>query len=328
MKERRSIKRIGAVAVAAVAVAATAVGLTGTAAARTSAVSFSRAPATAPQGATVRVAVRVRPVSAFCALSVRYADGAAQSIGRSFSRNGVVSWQWKVDDVAKPGRAVLTAACGRAGRTSRAVTVVGSLVPPKIVVTNQGFSVRPKARGSSVSYGVMLRNTSPNADALNVYVIVNFVMSNGALIGTKAETIDAVPAGTNYAYGGFLAFPGAAPVAQLEVVIQVGGRQRAEIHQPLVANIRIVPDRRDATWVGEVDGEIINDHQRLNLARTKVSTVVFDPAGNIIGGGSGLATASLPPGTRQAFVISSGVDAIPWARAARAIVSPLGTYTL
>lgn len=326
MKARRSSKRIGAVAVAAVAVAVATVGLTGTAAARTSAVSFSRAPATAPQGAAVRVAVRVRPVSSFCALSVRYSDGAAKSIGRSFSRNGVVSWQWKVDEVAKPGRAVLTASCGRAGRASRAVTVVGSLVPPKIVVTNQGFSVRPK-RGSTVSYGVMLRNTSPNADALNVYVIVNFVMANGALIGTKAETIDAVPAGTNYAYGGYLTFPGAAPVAQLEVVIQVGGRQRAEIHQPLVANIRIVPDRRDATWVGEVDGEIINDHRRLNLSRTKLSTVVFDPGGNIIGGGSGMATAVLPPGTRQAFVINSGVDAIPWARAARAMVSPLGTFT-
>ncbi len=43
----------------------------------------------------------------------------------------------------------------------------------------------------------MLRNTSPNADALNVYVLVNFVMADGQAIGTKAETIDAIPAGTH-----------------------------------------------------------------------------------------------------------------------------------
>lgn len=315
-------------AIAASAVAVAVVVLAGPATARTSAVRFSGAPATVPQGKTVKISVAVRPVSAFCTLSVRYLDGAAQYVGQRFAFRGVATWDWKVDEVAKPGRAVLTAACGRAGRASRAVTVVGSLVPPKIVETDQGFSVRPKPSGSSVSYGVMLRNTSPNADALRVYVIVNFVMANGALIGTKAETIDAIPAATTYAYGGWLDFPGAAPVERLEVVVQVGGRQRAAIHQPLVANIRVLPNRRDATWVGEVDGEIINDHPRLNLNRTKISTVVFDHEGNIIGGGTGTASAALPPGTRQAFVVSSGVDAIPWARVARATVSPLGTYTL
>lgn len=318
--------RIGAVAIAALAVAV--VDLAGTASARTSAVRFSRAPATVPQGNTVNVSVAVRPVSALCTLSVRYADGAGQYVGQRFARRGVATWQWKVNDVAKPGRAVLTAACGRAGRATRTVTIVGTLIPPKIVVTNQGFSVRPKRRGSSVSFGVMLRNTSPNADALRVYVIVNFVMADGSLIGTKADTIDAVPAATTYAYGGWLDFPGAAPVERLEVVIQVGGRQRAEIHQPVVANVRVVPGLTDATWVGQVDGEIINDHRRLNLTRTRISAVIFDSEGNILGGGSGVATAALPPGTRQAFVISSGVDAVPWARAARATVTPLGTYTL
>jgi hypothetical protein len=35
----------------------------------------------------------------------------------------------------------------------------------------------------------------------------------------------------------------------------------------------------------------------------------------------------LPPGTRQVFKITSGVEAIPWARAARAVVSTFATYT-
>lgn len=296
--------------------------------ARSAAVKFTRAPAAVVQGGKVRIAVAVRPSSGFCLLKVRYADGASQHIGQSLARRGVATWDWQVAEVAKAGRAILTASCGRAGRVSRAVTVVGNLIPPKIVVTNQGFSVRPKTTGSTASYGVMLRNASPNADALQVYVLVNFVMADGHLIGTRAETIEAIPAGTSFAYGGSLDFPGAAPVVRLEVVVQVAGRQRHAISQPLVSNVRVLPSRRDATWVGEVDGEIINDHARLSISRTKLSTVVFDADGNILGGGSGSASALLPPGTRQVFVINSGLDAIPWARAARAIVTPLGTYTL
>jgi hypothetical protein len=80
-------------------------------------------------------------------------------------------------------------------------------------------------------------------------------------------------------------------------------------------------------WVGEVNGEIVNDHPSLNVSRAKISTVVFDANGAIVGGGSSNATALLPPGTREVFVVTAGVDAIPWARAARAAVSLFATYT-
>lgn len=290
------------------------------------AVKFLRAPSPAIQGKVAVVSVAA-PTSTLCRLSVRYLDGETQYVGQTFSRSGSATWRWRVGEVAKPGRAVLTATCGRGGRATRAVTVVGTLVPPTISVTNHGFSVRPRPTGSSASYGVMLRNTSPNADALQVYVLVNFVLANGHLIGTKAETIEAIPAGSTYAYGGMLTFPGAAPVAQLEIVVKVGGRQRHAIRRPLVANVGVQPGLRDAAWVGEVNGEIVNDHPALNLSRTKLSAVVFAADGTILGGGTGTASALLPPGTRQAFAIRSGVDAIPWAHAARAVVSPLGTYT-
>ena len=92
-------------------------------------------------------------------------------------------------------------------------------------------------------------------------------------------------------------------------------------------SLGIVPGRLDAMWVGEVNGEIVNDHPSLNVSRTKLSTVVFDAGGNIVGGGRGTATALLPPGTRQVFKITSGVDAIQWARASRAVVSTFATYT-
>lgn len=296
--------------------------------ARTSKVAFTRAPATALQGKLVKIAVATKPaLSTRCALAVTYKDGTTQQLGRAYARHGLASWDWRLPEVAQPGRARLVASCAGAGTVTRLLTVVGTLIPPKIVVVDQGFSVRGKSSGSQASFGLMLRNSSPNADAIDVYVLINFVMADGQAIGTKAETIEAIAAGTTFAYGGSLSFPGAAPVSRLEVVVKIGDRQRRAIHQPLVQSLGIVPGRRDALWVGEVNGEIVNDHATLNVSRTKLSTVVFDANGAIVGGGAGYATALLPPGTRQVFTITSGVDAIPWARAARAAVSTYATYT-
>jgi hypothetical protein len=286
--------------------------------ARSAKVAFTRAPATALQGKLVKIAVATKPVlSSRCTLVIRYKDGALERM-TTFSRRGLAQWDWRVPEVAQPGRASLSVSCSGAGSATRLVTVVGTLIPPKIVVVDQGFSVRARSTGSDATFGLMLRNTSPNADALEIYVLVNFVMADGQAIGTKTEVIDAIPAGTTFAYGESLRFPGAAPIARLEVVVKVGGRQRRLIHEPIVQSIGIVPARTDAMWVGEVNGEIVNDHPSLN---------VFDAAGAIVGGGNGSATALLPPGTRQVFKITSGVAAIPWARASRAVVSTFSTYT-
>jgi hypothetical protein len=306
---------------------ATAAVLAAIADARTSKVSFTRAPATALQGKLVKISIATKPAtSARCTLVIRYQDGAVERM-QTFARKGVASWDWRLPEVAQPGRASLVASCAGAGSATRLVTVVGTLIPPKIIVVDQGFSVRAKVTGSEVSYGLMLKNTSPNADALEVYVLVNMLMADGQAIGTKTETVDAIPAGTTYAYGDSLRFPAGAPVQRLEIVVKIGGRQRRLIHEPLVQSIGIAPGLRDATWVGEVNGEIVNDHPSFNVSRAKLSTVVFDSTGAIVGGGSGSASALLPPGTRQVFKITSGVDAIPSAKAARAVVSMFATYT-
>jgi hypothetical protein len=295
--------------------------------AQTSRVTFTRAPATALQGKVVKIAIATKPAArTHCTFVVRYKDGAVERQNAFTRLGGIATWDWRLPEVAQPGRASLTVSCAGAGTVTKLVTVVGTLIPPKIVVADQGFSIRVRT-GSEVTFGLMMQNTSPNADALSVYVLVNFVMADGQAIGTKTETINAIPAGTTFAYGGSLSFPGAAPVARLEVVVKVGGRQRALIHQPLVQSIGIVPGLRDAMWVGEVNGEIVNDHPSLNVSSAKLSTVVFDVNGVIVGGGSGSASALLPPGTREVFKITSGVDAIPWARAARAAVSLFATYT-
>ena len=174
-------------------------------------IGFVSVPRTAVQGRDARVVVRTPRGTYVCRLSVRYADRTTEYLGAAVSVFGRAAFTWHVNEVASPGRASLIASCAGAGSASRSVTVVGTLVPPRIVVAQQGFSIRPKRTGTNVSFGVMLRNTSPNADALQVYVIVNFVMADGHLLGTKTDTIEAIPAGRTHAHGGYLAFPGAAP---------------------------------------------------------------------------------------------------------------------
>lgn len=295
--------------------------------ARTGAVRFVSVPKVAHQGKAAQVVASIKSGFFKCSLAVRYADGRKQAVGVAYASGGRAKWAWQVPEIAKPGRARLTASCAGVGRATRFVTVVGNLTPPTIEVVKRGFSIRPEFTGNKVSFGLLLKNLSPNADALKVYVLVNFLEASGHTIGTSSGTVDAISAGGTYAYGGVLSFPGAAPVVQLEVAIRVGDGQRHVNHQPRIDNVTIVPDRNDATWVGEVDGELTNDQPSLNIKNVKLSTVVFDAAGNIIGGGTGTAYAFLPAGTREAFVTKSGVDAIPYARAASAMVSPLATYT-
>jgi hypothetical protein len=48
---------------------------------------------------------------------------------------------------------------------------------------------------------------------------------------------------------------------------------------------------------------------------------VFDAAGNILGGGTGYAFQTLPPGTREFIKLTMGLKAIPITQAASAVVS-------
>jgi hypothetical protein len=295
--------------------------------ARATGVKFTLAPQRASQGKPVTVAVTPNPSTASCSLTVRYADGASQS-GLSASRKGKqVLWKWQVPDLAAPGPASLTASCGTAGSATRRLVVVGTLIPPKIDVVKSGFSVRQKNIGSTVSYGVVLKNQSPNANALKVSVQVNFVMADNHLIGTATQVVPLISAGSVYNLAGYLQFPGAAPVVKLEFVLIVGAREKANgVHVPAVDNVHVVPQQYDPTWTGSVEGELINDEPMMYLRRSSLSAVLFDSAGNVVGGASGAALAVLPPGTRQVFKLTSGADGVPFKKVASVAISSVPTY--
>jgi len=279
------------------------------------------------QGKPLTVSVAVQG-STSCSLAVRYADGTAQANLRSSTpANGTASWTWTLPQIAAPGNARLTVRCGSA-QAQRTVTVVGTLIPPKIVVAKSGYSIRTRPyTGDSVSYGIVLKNLSPNVSAEQVSVQTNFVMANNYLVGTVTDSVAAVGPGATYNVGGSLSFPGAAPIDHLEFVVLIGAKKKAKaVHQPALDDVAAVPASYDPEWVAWIQGEVVNDHPSLMLANAQMSAVMFDAAGNVIGGGTGYAFGKLPPGTRAVFKIQSGVDSVPIGKVASIAISVAPTY--
>jgi hypothetical protein len=311
-----------------------AVGSVSAATERSASVGFTAAPNHINPGQTASLSVRVRPATARCRLAVAYAGGMVQR-GMKAQRGarGRVTWSWIVPEDANPGLARATVSCGRAGRVTRTISVIGNLVPAKISVIQTGFSMRPKERsGARISYGVILENSSPNQDAYDLTVLVNFVGDDNSAWGSKVVKIAGIRAGGRYALGNYMDFPGLPPVTHLEVVVQIGGRAPAARKpavlwtMPELVDVAAFPKLTEPEWIGGVSGEVVHNSPKWILDRAALSAVVFDAAGNIIGGGYGTHSISLLPSARAVFRITSGFDSIKTVEAASTMVSVTPQY--
>jgi hypothetical protein len=285
------------------------------------------APKRIVQGNPMKVEVSV-PRGTRCSLSFTYKGGAKQKGLRSLTaRNGKAAWEFEVPKKATPGPARARLVCSGHRSATFVVMIIGEVIPATIEVVKQGFSIRPKRFGSGAdsSWGVILKNTSPQSDAFDVIVLANYVMPDNKLIGSATERIGRVARGTEFAVGGDLAFPSVPPVVRLEIVVQIGKSARLPMTFPGIANVRVVSDRFDPAIVGSVEGEVVNDNAQKTMERSTLGTVVFDGAGNILGGQSGSAFASLPPGAREFFKIT-GMRAVDFGAAASAMVSVVPSY--
>ncbi len=295
----------------------------GSASAHATGVGFTSIPRHVVQGKTAVVSVSVRPAGARCTLSVRYQGGTMQpGLNAVTAAGGHAGWSWQVPADVQAGPAVATARCAGAGSRSHQLVIVGRLVEPKITVLKQGFSTRPNFNtGTRLSYGLVLHNDSTSKDATGVNVQVNFVMGDNNLLGTDTQSVSVIPAGGDYALGHQITFPQAAPIVRLEVVITVNTYAAPSTRNPTLANMHLEPQIFDPSWLGTIEGELQNTDPAWTLQNANFSAVVFDSAGNVIGGGTGLAFQPLPPGAREFIQLSSGFDAIPMDEAASAMVS-------
>jgi hypothetical protein len=283
------------------------------------------APGRALQGKVAVVSVKSKSYG--CKLSVRYANGDKQNdMPPTQVVNGKVVWQWQVPQFAAAGQAKLTVACTGAGKATKSIIVVGGLIPPRVIVLKKGFSARIQGQGENVSYGLILQNTSPNGNALNVQVLVNFVLPDNHLIGSASSQVPIINAASQFNVGGEISFMGAPTISRLEIVVNAGGSAKsAKSFSPALDNVHLVPSF-DPNWLGSVEGDLINVHPSLTLDNATMSCVIFDANGNVLGGGQGGASFKLLPGTRSFFKIAGGLDPIPFNSAASAAISIVPQY--
>ena len=270
-----------------------------------------------------------------CSLTLRYANGATQRAGSHVVVSHSATWTVAVPRTAAIGSARWTASCGTSpprGGTFVVVRVRSTTAAdaPKIVIDKQGYTQRPDryGTGSLVSYGLMLRNSSAAEDATGVYVLVNMVDASGALLGTVSTTVPLVGAAETFAYGNSLELRTQATVDHLEITIRISAHAPKTAHlAPEFTNVRPEPSLYDTGWVGEVDGEVVNTATTMTLQNATLSIVVFDAAGNVIGGGTGATFITVPSGARVVFTAASGFTALPADKAVTAVVSAVPTYT-
>ena len=181
--------------------------------------------------------------------------------------------------------------------------------------------------GSSVSYGVVLRNPSTSEDAEDVTVLVNFVDGDNHVVQSATTRVSGIAAASTFNLGGSATLAVQTPVTKLEVVVQTGSFVARSLHIPAAQNLEIVGSQLDPGWVGEVDGEVVNDDATKVLSSAQLSVVLYDASGSVVGGGTGFLLESLPPGTRAYFSANAGLNDVPLDQASVAAISIEPTYT-
>jgi hypothetical protein len=279
---------------------------------------FSGVPKRVVQGNQASVAVSVRG-GGRCLLTVRYGDGTLQpGLATVRAAGGRARWSWRVPETAATGPAKLIVTCGSAGRLVGSLPIIAGPKPNAIVVKDAGGSQRTQYGHSQASWGIVLYNPSPDRDALDVNVLVNFVDATNTVLGTDTAQIDGIAAGSNFYLGGGANVP-TTPIDKLEVTVTVGSRAPRVVHEPPVADIRLVPGVDG--YLDSVVGQVQNDRSGQVLTTANMTAVLFDAAGKVVGGTSGGVYSPLPWQTRAFWSASSYADPVPMTRAATAKVS-------
>ena len=274
-------------------------------------------------GQHVTVTARVQPSGIPCDLLVRFADGTLQvGIPTRTSRPGRTVWKFTIEDDAPTGPARAVVSCNRLNVLQTFSVRAAPIPQVNVAVLNKGFS----QRGSSVSYGAVLHVTSADEDARDVTVLVNVADSANRLLGSTQTRIAVIPAGGTFDLGGALTLRAPAQAARVEVVVRARAAAARPFQAPETRNVAVVPSTADAQWVGEVDGELDNTRTDATLTAARITVVLLDAAGNVLGGGATTSTLVLPPGARGFFAVAAGVGAVESARVASAEVSVVPTY--
>ncbi|MGZ8694838.1 MAG: FxLYD domain-containing protein [Gaiellaceae bacterium] len=183
------------------------------------------------------------------------------------------------------------------------------------MVVSTGFS-QSSSSLTEVDYGIVLRNTSPDRDARDVQVTVNALDAKNVVLDSAVDTVLTIPAGSTYYFGGQSHYPGTAVTARLDVFAQVGESVAVAGALPAAANVRIEPSSLGGV---EVLGEVRNTAGLPLSSLARITAVLYDGQGKVVGGGYAYPESDVPPGARIGFEVF--VRSVPSSVAASAQVS-------
>jgi hypothetical protein len=297
-----------------------------TSVARAPHVSFKGSPGRVFQGERTTFRASVSPGQASCGLSIRYTGGKVQRLATKSAVRGRLSWTVRIPAVPA-GAATATVSCARVGVARTSLYVQWAQQAPKVTIARSGFSQRPHRfdAGSDVNFGLEVHNERIASDATNVTLLVNMVDSTNRVLGTGFVRIQRLPARSVFNVGGQTAIPTQTPVSRLEVVVSASSDQKLLATPLLISDMIIAPSALDPFGVGSVRGQLLNQSP-VPMDAGLVGVVIEDANRNIIGGGLGYANGPLSHGAREAFNVQGSLSAIPFANAARSVVSAIPNY--
>jgi hypothetical protein len=199
--------------------------------------------------------------------------------------------------------------CLGVGARTGTFTVKPHLVPAKIAVVQSGLTQVPNGNnnGTSISYGLVLVNRSPNEDASGVSINITLIDTAGNAVAAFGQFIvGSIRAGTTFYTGGNTGTIGPTTISHLAITVTNGSSPKSSETPPELTNLQLSADPYDGTVA--LNGEITNEATAFLSSLTEIDAVVFNKAGKIVGGGgTGVLPGlqALPPGGGEPFEIDT-----------------------
>jgi hypothetical protein len=191
----------------------------------------------------------------------------------------------------------------------------GGSTDAKVVVDGAGFSLGDY---QEVGYGLVLKNTSTSMDAEQVQVTVNLLDASGAVLQTDNQTLNLIPAGGTFYFGGDISVTKGDKPRKMEAFVDVGSSEAAQYTLPKVSNVRVVVDPYSGL---SVKGQVKNDLDATLSQFALIGCVLFDANDKVVGGGFAYLNGNLRSGRTAAFEVLNGASATPASKVKRAEAS-------
>jgi hypothetical protein len=296
-EDHSSVQRIklGVIGIALCALFA----LVSTATAGSPGVRITSLPGHVAQGGLEHLNATVSKGSEKCSLTVRYANGKKQVLGRKPVLGRRVAWAWQVPRTAAVGTAHAQVSCPGVGARTGTFRVIRAA---KVVVTRSGFTEHTiNGSGTTISYGLALVNRSPNADASDIDIQVVLLDSAGHVIDRFDQFIlGRIRAGTTFYAGGY-AFAGEL-VTHIAFSVIGWSTQPSSLAPPTITNLQ-VSTAHDGSVL--LDGDITNEATKNLSSASELEAVFFNTAGQIIGGTQKPLGVEVLPGAQAPFELTS-----------------------